>query len=334
METNHHAPLTSSEISVLWGFYTKNSLALCMMRYFLEKVEDPDIREVIQLALNHQQKDLSVAEEVYHSEQMAIPVGFTDEDVQPSAPRLFSDAFMLEYVRQLAVVSIATSGAAIPFVTRSDVTKVCHTVLQQGTELHEKAKETLLSKGLYNRPPSIPAPNHVDFVEKQSFLAGFLRERRPLSAVEISHIFMNAQTNGMGKALMMGFAQAAKDTKVKKFFVRGKEIAHKHMEIFHSLLVEEDLPSPKSWEDQITDSTVSPFSDKLMTFHTTTLIDSGIGNYGLATAASPRRDLGADYGRLMLEVAQMAKDGANLMIDNGWLEQPPPSPDREELEKP
>lgn len=70
-----------------------------------------------------------------------------------------------------------------------------------------------------------------------------------------------------------------------------------------------------------------------MTFHTTMLIDSGIGNYGLSTAASPRRDLGVDYARFIIEVAQVAEDGANLMIDNGWLEQPPPSPDREDLEK-
>lgn len=258
METNHHTHLTSSEIGVLWGLYMKNSLAVCMMTYFLEKVEDADIREVIQLALKQNQNDVAMIEEVYHRENMAIPMGFTHKDLQSSAPRLFSDAFMLEYVRLLGVVSIAASGAAIPVVTRSDMTKVCQTVLQQATELHEVAKETLLFKGLYSRPPTIPTPNHVDFVEKQSFLTGFLRERRPLSVIEITHLFMNAQTNALGKALMMGFAQVSKDTKVKKVFIRGKDIAHKHMKIFSSLLVEEDLPAPMSWDANVTDSTVSP----------------------------------------------------------------------------
>ncbi|WP_246516434.1 DUF3231 family protein [Salicibibacter cibarius] len=37
----------------------------------------------------------------------------------------------------------------------------------------------------------------------------------------------------------------------------------------------------------MTSSTESPFSDKLMTFHTTALVDIGIGNYGLSTAGSP-----------------------------------------------
>ncbi|WP_059105707.1 DUF3231 family protein [Shouchella shacheensis] len=333
MKTNQHAQLTSSEIGVLWGFYMKNSLAVCMLTYFLEKVEDPDIRKVIQLALKQNQNDVAMVENVCQREQMAIPVGFTQEDVQPSAPRLFSDAFMLEYVRQLGVIAMAASAAAIPVVTRPDMTKVCQTVLGRATELHDVAKETLLSKGLYSRPPAILTPKHVDFVEKQSFLRGFLGERRPLSAVEITHIFMNAQTNGLGEALMMGFAQVARDPKVKKFFVQGKQIANKHVEIFSSLLLKEDLPAPMSWNDNVIVSTISPFSDKLMAFHTTLLIDSGVGNYGLSTAASPRRDLGLTYARLMVEVAQMAKEGANLMIDNGWLEQPPPAPDREALEK-
>jgi hypothetical protein len=28
----------------------------------------------------------------------------------------------------------------------------------------------------------------------------------------------------------------------------------------------------------------------------------------------------------MVEIAQYAEDGVNIMIDNGWLEQPPKSP--------
>jgi hypothetical protein len=33
----------------------------------------------------------------------------------------------------------------------------------------------------------------------------------------------------------------------------------------------------------------------------------------------------------MAEYAQYAEDGANLMIENSWLEQPPTAPDRKEL---
>jgi hypothetical protein len=35
--------------------------------------------------------------------------------------------------------------------------------------------------------------------------------------------------------------------------------------------------------------------------------------------------------RLSLEIAQFAKDGADIMIKNKWLEQPPGSPNRDDL---
>jgi nitrogen fixation protein len=33
----------------------------------------------------------------------------------------------------------------------------------------------------------------------------------------------------------------------------------------------------------------------------------------------------------MAEILQYAEDGANIMIDNGWREQPPQAPDRDQL---
>lgn len=334
METNHYSPLTASEISILWGFYLKNSLSVCVMTYFLEKVEEADIRYVLQLVKDQGQQDLAMIEDVCSREQMAIPVGFTDKDMNPTAPRLFNDAFMLEYARQLQVATIAAAGAAIPVVTRSDITTICKTVLHLATKNHDIAKDTLIAKGQYSRPPVIPVPKQVDFVKKQNFFRGFLGEKRPLSSAEITHLFMNMQTNALGKALMMGFAQVAKDAQVTKYLVRSKEIAHKHVEIFRSHLAEEDLPGSRTWDDHVMSSNnESPFSDKLMTFHTTALVDIGLGNYGLSTAGSPRHDLGLMYARLMAEVAAMAQDGGNLMISNAWLEQPPPAPDRKALEK-
>lgn len=58
-----------------------------------------------------------------------------------------------------------------------------------------------------------------------------------------------------------------------------------------------------------------------------------MGYYGTAIAESPRVDLGAMYNRLTLETQKYAEDGSNIMIKNGWLEQPPMAPDRKELAK-
>jgi len=48
-----------------------------------------------------------------------------------------------------------------------------------------------------------------------------------------------------------------------------------------------------------------------------------------------RRDLTADYARMINEVALIAEDGIsiNLLIEKGWMEQPPSANDHESLAK-
>jgi hypothetical protein len=121
-------------------------------------------------------------------------------------------------------------------------------VLASITELHNRAKKVMLSKGIFIRPPYIPTPEKVDVVKKQSFLTGFFGERRPPHVIEISHLYANVQTNSFGKALMTGFGQVAKSQEVKQFMLRSKHIAQKHYEIFSSILSEEDLAAPVSWD--------------------------------------------------------------------------------------
>jgi hypothetical protein len=71
------------------------------------------------------------------------------------------------------------------------------------------------------------------------------------------------------------------------------------------------------------DSTVSPFSDKLMMFHTRVLSLASIANYGTSIAASSRHDLAVTYSRLLMEFGHYGDDGSNIMIQNKWMEQPP-----------
>lgn len=66
---------------------------------------------------------------------------------------------------------------------------------------------------------------------------------------------------------------------------------------------------------------------------TSSLIASGIGQYGMSMSLSPRHDIAVQYSRLMVEIANYANDGASIMIENGWMEQPPMAADRKGLAK-
>jgi hypothetical protein len=152
-----------------------------------------------------------------------------------------------------------------------------------------------------------------------------------LLSLEVTHLFDNTQRNALGLATLMGFSQVTNSQKVGQFMVRGKEIASKHVEIFGSILRENDLSVPMTSDFDVTDSTVSPFSDKLMMFHTTALIAIGMAYYGTSMSTSVRRDISVQYSRLIQEIGKYSEDGANLMIENGWMEQPPQAADRDAL---
>jgi hypothetical protein len=86
-----------------------------------------------------------------------------------------------------------------------------------------------------------------------------------------------------------------------------------------------------SWDSAVTDSTVPVFSDKLIMFNVSSMIAAGIGNYGMAIAASPRRDIALKYAALIPEISLYAEAGAKIMIKHGWMEEPPQADDRDKI---
>jgi hypothetical protein len=199
--------------------------------------------------------------------------------------------------------------------------------------LNQEAVRLLLEKGLDVRPPFIPYPQKLDFVHKQSFLLEGLGRREVFTGEEITQLYFNIQTNHLGTSLATAFCQVAESKKVRDYILRGKEIAMKHIKVFRDYLENNSLPVPMSYDQEVTESTEAPFSDKLMMFHFGTMNYAGIGNYGVAISQCRRSDLVVDFSRLAAEVLKYSEDGMNIMISNEWLEQSPVSANRKDLTK-
>src|SRR5699024_7685460 len=150
---------------------------------------------------------------------------------------------------------------------------------------------------------------------------------------EISHLYLNRLTKGIGLKLCLAFAQPYPVNKVQDFLFRGKEMSEKHIKFLMYRLEIKDFKTPWLPDVAISDSTTKTFSDKLIMFLMSQLMASGLGNYATAGAASQRSDLMVNYQRLSLEVSKIAKSGADIMIDHNWLEQPPGTKDRQKLAK-
>ncbi|WP_273124578.1 DUF3231 family protein [Metabacillus sp. HB246100] len=333
MNKHLHLKLTSAEIGSLWTTYMTESSVIPVLSYFQQTVEDSEIKDIVSKTLTKSKEHVKTLTELFKLEKHPVPQGFSMEDVNLAAPRLFSDTYMLIFIRNLGKAGIAAHGMALSMSARKDVRDLFFLYLKEAADIEDQAKEVMLSKGVFIRPPYIDSPSEVTFVEKQSFLRGWLGERRTLTGAEIAHIFLNYSNNTGGKALLLGFAQTAQSEELRNHFIRGIDIARTIITKLRTLLEESTLSAPMTWDTEITNSTVAPFSDKLMLFHVSSLNAIGIGNIGGSLALSLRKDIAAKYFIILKEIGLYAEDSANLLIKNGWFERPPQAIDREQLSK-
>ncbi|WP_100013006.1 DUF3231 family protein [Lentibacillus sediminis] len=332
---NEKIHLTSSEIGALWTGYMNDSMSKAILGFMLRHIDDSDIKPVVQYAYDLSAGHLETLESIFESKQYAVPNGFTEEDVNMNAPWLFTDAFCLTYVNHMAKVGMLAYGGFVSMSYKKAVRDYFIQALNETAELYDQSIEIALEKGLNQRHPYIEVPKETDYVDSKKYLSGLnpFSNKRPLNAVEISHLYMNVITNAIGAKLCLAFAQTSPKKEVQDFMLRGTNISHKHIKIFVDTMMKDHIQTPNSPDVGISDSTTQTFSDKLMMFHMSLIMSAGIGNYATAAAVSQRSDLNVNYERLSLEAARLAKSGADIMIKNNWLEQPPGAVDRKKLAK-
>lgn len=331
METNN-IRLTAPEISSLWTQYIFDTMSICFFRYALEHIEDQDVTSIYQTSLELSLKHINEITEFMIKEHFPLPIGFNEKhDVIIKAPRLFQDPLYLNYLYIMTLQGMTGYSLSVSTSIRSDLKKYYITCMTETMMLFDQTTDTMLSKGLLVRPNIISPPVSAEFVQHQSFLTGWFGERRPLSAMEIGDITFNMMKMHLHAALKVGFSQVTQSKEVRKYFLRGIDLATKHINIFETVFKADKLDPPISWQSMVTNSTATTFSDKYMLYQIQLSTQLSIAYYGSALSVNSRRDLGAHYIRLTLELLKFAEDGANLMIKNGWLEQPPTASDRNHL---
>ncbi|WP_117160959.1 DUF3231 family protein [Paraliobacillus sp. X-1268] len=330
-KVNHNVQLTSAEIANLWTQYMNDTMSICILTHSIEKVQDKDIKDLLEFSISIAKSHIKKINKFLIEENYPIPKGFTKEDVDLNAPPLFTDTFMLVYMHVMTLHGLTGYAGALGTSARADQISYFIQCNKDTTELYERIVKLMLSKGIYSKPAHISTPNQIDFVNNQRYLTGWFGKKRPLNAMEISGLSYNMQKTVVKIVLEIGFEQVCTSKEVKKYMNKGKKICKSQFTKMRSLLSKEDLSSSQSWVSEITDSTVSPFSEKLMLFHIVTLVSAAVGFYGAGLAVTQRRDLALKYTNLIAEIGLYAEDGAELLIKYGWMEQPPLADDRENL---
>ena len=314
--------LTAAEMGKLWATYMGNSMSKCILSYYLKHVEDRDIKTLLENALNLAEEFMKITSDIFEKENFPVPTGFGEADVNLGAPRLFQDEYYVHYLKYAAKAGMSIYNVAVPLVYRKDVAEFFTYCLDSTMALMGQIKELLMDKGLIMKPPLIPIPDKVEFVH-QDFLNGYFGHVRPLHALEITHLYDNIENNVTSKALIMAFAQVVKDEKIRHLFERGRDLTTASIESYMKMLHNENLPSPTFLDDLVTDSTFAPFSDKLMLFHKMDMFSMKLRAFGNSVAVNGRHDIGLLYARSLMKIGAFVESAAKIMIEKGWMEQPP-----------
>jgi hypothetical protein len=99
------------------------------------------------------------------------------------------------------------------------------------------------------------------------------------------------------------------------------------------LLRQSDVHTPSPWAGTATDSTNAPFSDKMMMYQTSVLSGFGLTSNAVGSAFSLRSDLPLKLAKMAQDTFTFAKNTGQVMIKNGWMEEPPQAEDRTKLSK-
>ncbi|WP_188454588.1 DUF3231 family protein [Virgibacillus oceani] len=118
---NKNIKLTSAEIGALWTAYNECSSTNCFYKHFLIHLTDQAIKPIIEEAQLINDRLIQYMEDIFTEENFPIPKAFSDDDVDFTAPALFTDLYALSFVYRESRMMNIFYGTMLGKVAREDI---------------------------------------------------------------------------------------------------------------------------------------------------------------------------------------------------------------------
>lgn len=332
-KNNNQLKLTSSEIGSLWAEYVDGTMADIVNKYMVSIIEDKSIKKLFEEAIRISAKQKKQITNFIESDGFPVPIGFTESDLHKGAERLFTDAFCLNYLHIMTLHGLLGHTTSLSISVRKDLRKFYDSCDNDAKKMYHQTIELMLEKGIFQRDPLFYPTKNPEYVSSLDFKDGIFGEGRRLAATEIISISFNLKKSILAKSLSIAFSQVTQSKKVRTFFEDANKTADNQIKNLTKIMKKDNLPAPRSMETEVTVSTSSPFSDKLMLYHSGFLFQTAQVYQGIGLASAMRTDLVTTYESIILKNISVTKKWFNLMVQNKWLEQPPLAPNRKEIAK-
>ncbi|TMN22110.1 DUF3231 family protein [Lentibacillus cibarius] len=335
MTTSDHLSISGAELGSLWMGYQNKTMNMRFLEYYIEKAENPEAKDILESYYNKESEHVETLKKIFQEEGAVLPVGFTEKDVTPGAPRLYDEMFDTMHLRLIAAINMGLFTVHLSMAYRDDIRELYQRFTADAQEAYDQTTGFLLKHSAIPRPPYVTMPKDVEFAKSKQYMSGFnlLSHKRPLNSVEIAHLYQPIEANTIGMTLMTGFAQTAQNKDAANIFFDGKELAKRIVTKLSDVLRQSDIHTPSMWAGTVTDSTNAPFSDKLMMYQTSVFSSFGLTSNAVGSAFSLRSDLPLKMAKIVQDIFTFSKNSGQVMIKNGWMEEPPQAQDRRKLSK-
>jgi hypothetical protein len=328
-------PISASEVGTLWQTYQEKTLIMRFLEYFIEKADDQQARNILGGLWQELNYFVNEMEQLFEQQGIVKPRGFTSEDVDLEAPKLYDNGFDILFIRVLKQVSMGMYTLNMNMAYDDRVMQLYEGLTTVTQKIYKLATFYLFEKGILSQPPKVTMPKVNEIIESKKYMKGtkLFGDKRALNDLEIGILHHNLESNNIGMQLITGFAQCAQNKEAKQYFLQGKELAKKQIKVMEDLLLESDIQLTASSSGTVTTSTVPPFSDKLMMHCIYILNGFGLVGAGAGAFFSLRNDLSMKSILLAKDVYFFAQEGIEIKIKNGWFEEPPQMEDRSRIIK-
>jgi hypothetical protein len=322
-------------VGTLWITYNEKTLIMRMLEYFIEKSDDQQAKNILGGLWQELNFYVLQMEEIFKDQGMAKPAGYTNEDVNLEAPKLYDNGFDIMFVRILKEVSMGMYTINMNMSYNDKIMQIYEGLTVVTQKIYKLSTLYLLEKGILTLPPKVTMPKTTEFIKSKSYMNGFnlFGDKRALNDLELGILHHGIETNNIGLQLITGFAQCAQNKEVKQYFVKGKELAKKQIKVMQEILLESDIQFAATSGSTVTTSTVAPFSDKLMMHCVYLLNGFGLVGSSFGTFFSLRNDIAMKATLLAKDIYFYGEEGIKIKIKNGWFEEPPQMEDRSQIIK-
>ncbi|MBT2728813.1 DUF3231 family protein [Bacillus sp. ISL-75] len=323
-------PLSASEVGTLWLTYQEKTLIIGILEYFIETSDEQQGKNLLGGLWQELNYYLLQMEQLFKEQGIVKPVGFTKEDVNLEAPKLYDNGFDIMFLRILKEVSMGMYTMNMNMAYNDQVMTIYEGLSATSQKIYKLSTLYLLEKGILSLPPKVTMPKTVEFIKNKSYMSGFnpFSDKRPLNDIELGILHHGIEANNIGFQLITGFAQCAKTKEVQAYFVKGMELAKKQIKEFQDILLESNVQFSATSGSTVTTSTIAPFSEKLMMNCIYLLNGFSIVGSSFGTFFTLRNDIITKNALIAKDIFFYGQEGIEIMIKHGWFEEPPQMEDR------